>query len=293
MRITSEMMSANALRRLQGRLGQYERSQSQLATGRRLMRPSDDPSGASRAMTLRARLRSHEQTERNQADAVSWLRAADASLQTASERYQRARDLTVRGATLTSQLERTALAQELRQIRDGLVDLANTSFRGRPLFGGTGAAAPVTGGEGAWTVAATGDVNRRIGADGESVVANVLAGDAFGTGADSVFAILDQTIADIEAGDGPAVSASLSRIDDAFERLGATLTRVGATDARVQAAQDRTASVTLDLRTELSAVEDVDIAEAVMEMQLQQVAYEATLSALGRALPPSLGAFLR
>lgn len=293
MRITSEMMSANALRRLNGRLEQYERSQSQLATGRRILRPSDDPGGASRAMTLRARLRAQTQTERNQADAVSWLRAADTALQTASNRYQRARDLTVRGASMSSPLERGALAQELREIRDGLVDLANTSHRGRPLFGGTAAADPVTGAEGAWTVSAAGSVNRRVGEEGETAVVNVLAGDAFGTGPDSIFAVLDEVIADLEAGDAARVSAGIGRLDDAFERLGTSMTRVGAITNRVETAQDRTASLTLDLRTELSAVEDVDIAEAVMELQLQQVAYEATLTALGRALPPSLGAFLR
>jgi hypothetical protein len=40
-------------------------------------------------------------------------------------------------------------------------------------------------------------------------------------------------------------------------------------------------------------IEDLDIAEGLMELHLQQVGYEATLQTLGRALPPSLAAFLR
>lgn len=49
----------------------------------------------------------------------------------------------------------------------------------------------------------------------------------------------------------------------------------------------------LTLRMELSEVQDLDLAKGVMELQVQQVAYEATLQALAKALPPSLAAFLR
>ncbi len=38
---------------------------------------------------------------------------------------------------------------------------------------------------------------------------------------------------------------------------------------------------------------DVDIAEAIMNLQIEEVAYQATLQAMARALPPSLASFLR
>jgi hypothetical protein len=55
----------------------------------------------------------------------------------------------------------------------------------------------------------------------------------------------------------------------------------------------RTEALLATLRRELSELGDLDIAQGSLEPQVQQVAYEATLQALGRALPPSLVAFLR
>jgi flagellar hook-associated protein 3 FlgL len=47
------------------------------------------------------------------------------------------------------------------------------------------------------------------------------------------------------------------------------------------------------VRSQLSQIEDVDRAEAVLELQMQQTAYETALAAFGRASRPSLVDFLR
>jgi flagellar hook-associated protein 3 FlgL len=49
----------------------------------------------------------------------------------------------------------------------------------------------------------------------------------------------------------------------------------------------------ITLKGELSKVEDIDMAAAIMELQTQEVAYQATLGALSRVLQPSLVDFLR
>lgn len=292
MRVTSEMMAANSVRRLSGRLEQYARVQSQIATGRRVLRASDDPSSAGRAMTLRMQLRSNEQALRNSSDARSWLAVTDSSLQTAGDRLHRVRDLAVRGATATGSTEREALATEVESIRDELRGIANTTHRGRPLFGGTRDQPPVDA-DGNVTDGG-GVVRRRVGDGADEVVTvNVRATDAFGSGADSLFARLTELADSLRAGDSAAVSGSLGNIDAARERIGIQLATVGATMNRVESADRRLSDLRLTLQGELAEVQDIDMAEAVVELQTQQIAYEATLAAVGRALPPSLGAFLR
>ncbi|HEV7962737.1 MAG TPA: flagellar hook protein, partial [Actinoplanes sp.] len=54
-------------------------------------------------------------------------------------------------------------------------------------------------------------------------------------------------------------------------------------------AQDRLLSVT----SQLSDVEDVDLPKTIMEMQLQQTAYQAALAASAKVIQPSLIDFLR
>ena len=292
MRVTSEMMAANSVRRLSGRLQQYERVQSQLATGRRVLRASDDPSSAGRAMTLRTQLRANDQALRNAGDARAWLEVGDGKLQTAVQRLHRVRDLAVRGANALGASERNALALEVSSIREELRSIANSRYRGRPLFGGTSDADPVD--PAGAVVDDGGAVSRRIGdATGEVVTVNVLASDAFGTGADSLFVRLDELETALKSGDDAGITAAIGHIDTARERLGTQLATVGATMNRVESADQRLTDIRLTLRGELAQVQDVDMAEAVVELQTQEVAYQATLGAIGRALPPSLVSFLR
>lgn len=295
MRITNELMVANSLRRLEGRLASYERAQSRLATGRQRQAPSDDPGGASRALRLRSELHARSQEQRNAADAISWLSASDSVLQSGRERLQRARDLTVRSGTeLAGTDEREAIAVEIERIRDELVGLANTRYRGRPLFGGYGDGDAVTSTEGTWSLVDSGDVRRRI-SDAESVVVNVTAADAFGIddAPGSTFAALDALTAAIRDGDDDAVAAGLDRLDASLSSMSRAQASIGATTNQVESAQRRIEDSTIALRQELSSAEDVDMTEAVMDLQVAEVAYEATLGALGRALPPSLLQFLR
>jgi flagellar hook-associated protein 3 FlgL len=52
-------------------------------------------------------------------------------------------------------------------------------------------------------------------------------------------------------------------------------------------------STTLDTKSALSDVEDVDVASAIVDLQMQQVAYQASLGATARVIQPSLLDFLQ
>ena len=303
MRVTNEMLVTGALQRLQTRMSAFQRAQSQLASGRQRLAPSDDPGSASRALLLRSELKSRDQELRNADDATAWLNVTDSKLQSAVERLQRARDLAVRGGSSLSDDGRAALATEVAQIREELVGIANSRYRGRPLFGGFGdgdaAHVDTTTTPPTWTLVGTNgaeDITRRV-SDTETVVVNVNAAAAFGldpaNANDNVFAALDDLGAALTSGDQAGISTGLSRIDAALTNISAAQATVGATTNQVASAQTRVTDARQAARTELSDVEDVDVAEAIMETQTQQVAYEATLGALGRALPPSLVQFLR
>ena len=298
MRITSETMVMRSLDRLHGRLEQYERAQSELATGRRILQPSDDPAGARRSLSLRASIRAREQHERNATDAVGWLTAADSQLQTVSARLRRVQALATRGANQIGAQERRALASEIRQITEEVVGIANAEHVGRPLFGGFQDGDAVTRVAGAWTASHSVDdqVLRRV-SDSEQVRVNITATEWLGIDNDpateDTLAFLGRLANLVETGPAADVSHELEGLREASVRVGDGLAQLGAAMNRVESARSRATESMLTLRTELSNIEDVDVAEGVMELQVQQVAYEATLKALGKALPPSLMAFLR
>ena len=300
MRVTSEMMVTSSLRRLNGRLQRYEEIQAQLATGKRSAAPSDDPGAAARALSLRASQRTREQEARNAADARSWLDIADSQLQAGVTRLQRARDLAVRAATEIDATEAGALARELRAIQDELVSIANFQHRGRPIFAGSQATPPIAStGEPpgrVWTTSNDdGAVLRRVGEDDVvqvNVTADAVLGFRPGDGGD-VLSDLDDLITALETGDTAAVSAGLERLDAARTRFNDALATIGTATNRVDSAERRSADALHAVRVELSEVEDADLAETVVALQVQQTAYQATLQAMARALPPSLASFLR
>lgn len=294
MRITSEVMVARSLDRLQTRLSRYERAQSELATGKKILAPSDDPSGARRASSLTSAMRAREQELRNAADATGWIDTADSQLQMVLDRLSRARELATRAASPTSDGERTALAAEIRAITEEIAGIANASHVDRPLFGGfSGGPAVARDAGGNWVTQGDGDqVTRRL-SDSELVRVNVTASEflGFGSPQGDVLTQLDALATDIEA--GVAVGGRLDDLRRGSESVADSLAILGAASNRVQSAEARAQDLLLTLRTELSRVQDVDVAEGMMDLQIQQVAYEATLSALSKALPPSLVSFLR
>lgn len=295
MRITSEVMVTRSLERLGSRLQQYERTQVALSSGKRILAASDDPAGARRAASLRGSMQAREQELRNGTDAIGWLDTADSQLQSAVDRLGRARELATRGASDLGAGERRALAEEVRAITEELVGIANATHVGRPLFGGFGAGPAVHQVGGVWTAEGTGEqVTRRL-SDSEQVRVNVTAGEwlGFGSPDGDLLTQLTQLADDLEFGTAADVRGHLDRLGRAGERITDALGGIGAATNRVTSATARTNDLLLTLRTELSQIEDVDVAQGVMELQVQQVAYEATLQALGKALPPSLVAFLR
>jgi flagellar hook-associated protein 3 FlgL len=298
MRITNQTMVTRSLDRLQTRLQAYERGQSQLATGKRILRPSDDPGGSRRAMSLRASLEARQQELRNADDARGWLDNADTQLQSGLSRLQRVRELTVAAANSQGAWSRDAIAAEIRQIGEELLGIANARHLGRPLFGGFAAGDAVTGAPGTFAFTPAGGeteaVTRRV-SDSEKVTVNVTAAQWLGVGgADGDLLTLLGDLADeIQAGDAAVVGGRLAALDRALATISDNLATIGAATNRVDAARERALDNSLTIRTELSNVEDVDVAQGMMELQIQEIGYQATLQALAQALPPSLVSFLR
>jgi flagellar hook-associated protein 3 FlgL len=307
MRITQGMMVNSQVARLQTRLERFERAQTQLGSGKSILKPSDDPAAANRGLVLRASMRAREQEARNGADALTWLNLADSKLNGAVERLHRARDLTVTGASNQDPVSQRAMATEIATIRDELVGIANSQHAGRPLFTGfadgiaversTGTAPDLPADAGKWMYRGdAGSIARRV-SEHDVVQINLTASDVFGVDADGsgedLFTLLDSIEAALGAGRQDVLTAKLAELDTALQRIGDQQGKIGAATNRVDAAMSRNRDEQLAIRSELAQTEDVDVSTAVMELQTQEVAYQATLAALSRVLQPSLVDFLR
>lgn len=292
-RVTQGMMVRGSTAQLQLGLSRLASLQEQLSSGRRINRPSDSPTDTSQAMRLRGSLSANEQYARNAADGVSRLGIADQALTTTTELVAHARQLALQGRNsgAMSQAARDALATELTQVRAAVLDQANTTYLSRPVFGG------VTDGEQAYDatgayVGTPGELTRRV-SETSRVRVDVDGRAVFGEGATSVFSELDSVITALRAGDDAGVAAGLTALDGRLETIGTAHADLGAAYNRVERAQDSLRDTQLDLTAALTGIENIDLPRTMIDINMQEVAYQAALSATARVVQPSLVDFLR
>jgi len=283
MRITNSMLTSRALRDLQANYAAMAKAQEQVSSGKRLNRPSDDPADVQQAIKVTGTLASISQYLRNIGTAQMTATAAETALSGASDAVQRLRELTVEAQNGTlSATDRTAMAQEVQQLSDQIVAMANTKVGDDYVFSGqktttpafANAAAPY-GGDG-------GPLNARI-APGITIATNVTADVAFAP----ALAAANQLAADLAAGTPPA-AGTLTAIDAGLDALLGARTRIGAVDNRLTDTQTFLQS-SQDAATQLlSHLQDADMASAISEAASRQTTYQAAISINARILQQSL-----
>jgi flagellar hook-associated protein 3 FlgL len=293
-RITQNMLSQRGLDSVQGGLTKLATLQEQLETGKKINRPSDDPAGTTTALRVRSGLADQTQYIRNAADGTAWLGTIDSALSGITSQVQRAQVLAQQGAN-TGSMSSTAmeaLATEVDQIRASVLQQANTTYLGRPVFGGTtsgGKAFDTTTGN---YVGDSGTVERRVGSD-VTVRVDASGTDTFGTDGDNLFSHLSDLSNRLRAGDSDGLESSIATIASDLQKLSGASAGEGARYNRITKASDLATATQLQLKSSLSDVEDVDLAEATLNLATQQTAYQAALAAASKTLQPSLLDFLR
>ena len=138
MRVSTHDMQRQAVNTLLSQQYELNRLQHQLATGERFSNPSEDPIAAVSVLDYDESLKTTKQYMLNANVAKTRLDITEISLGDFNEKLQRARQLTVQSANDTvNNQDRKIIAQELRLIRDGLVELANSKDPdGEYLFAG-------------------------------------------------------------------------------------------------------------------------------------------------------------
>ncbi|GAA4158515.1 flagellar hook-associated protein FlgL [Gryllotalpicola daejeonensis] len=291
MRITDQMVYGSQARNLQSSLAALAAAQQRATTGLKLQRPSDDPAGAVTSLQLRAQQAQNTQYSRNITDGTAWTSAADAALSQTSTLIRQARDAVVQaGNGSLNQSALDALADQLSGIRDGLVAQANTTVGGRAVFAGTSDAGGAFDASYNFTGTAGSSVTRRIG-DGQSVRVDVDGSAVYGQGATSLFAQLDGVIADLRAGN--PVGYALGQLDAAQQAVGSAQAAVGSAEGQLQAAKSAQATASTQLVQRRSDVENVDIAQAAIDLTNRNNVYQAALLVVTNTMQNNLTDFLR
>jgi flagellar hook-associated protein 3 FlgL len=300
-RITQRALTLTSLQGLNTNLAALNKLQQQLSSGKTISQPSDDPTGTNTSMVTRLDMAGNAQHARNISDGQTFLDATDSALQNILSQVQRVRSLTVQALNngANDPNSENDIATEVTGIQKSLIAQANQVVQGRPIFGGvtSGSKAydPTTGayvGVGGANGIAVQPLTRRV-SDVEAIRVDITGPEAFGDPASGkdLFAVVGNIANDVN--NPTALAQDLTDLDTVIGGLTTAAADVGTREARMQTAASLNTSHQLTLQTKLSATEDVDLPKTIMNLQMQQVSYQAALSVTSQALQPTLVDFLK
>ena len=303
-RITTGMTQRNILAQLNMVNGRLTSAQAKMASQKEINRPSDDPYGTARAMTLRQSLQATTQYKRNADDAKAWADTTEDALADMSDTASRAKVLLTQGGSDASDAtSRGSLADEIDQLIQGVKQSANATYRGSYIFAGSqtttapyamGADDTYKGDDAGLDPAQPG-VLREIG-PGVTIGVNTVGREALGDGAgdDGLIATLRQISSDLRSGNGDALRGDdVTKLDANIDKLLEVRSRNGARTNRLEMATARLDQLAGTTTEQLSNVEDADIASTFIDFNTQQAAYQAALKAGANIVQASLMDFLR
>lgn len=292
LRVTEGSTSRGALVGLQASAGRLSALQQQLSSGRQITRPSDNPTGTVSALQLRAQLKQLSQYQASATDALGWLTTVDSAYSSISGQLQQVRTLVVQGMNTGtgSASSNEALAQQVDQARASLLSLANASYLGRPVFGGTTAGAVAFDNAGNY-VGDNGTVSRTVGPN-TTVDLNTPGTTSFGPNGNNLFDLLSTISNDLRTNPS-GLGADLTALDARQVAITSDQSLAGAKYQRIQGVQTSSNTNTIQLKSQLSDLQDIDLADMAVQVSTANAAYQAALATTAKVSQISLLDFLR
>ncbi|MGB9866332.1 MAG: flagellar hook-associated protein FlgL [Bacillota bacterium] len=296
MRIT-DSMSVNNLRYNLSKIGErLSRAQDMLSSGKSVNRPSDDPRKAMTSLHMKSLIEQNRRYQSNVQAGIDWLSTTDQALGSVNEALQRALELGITGSnSVLPEESRQAIAAELEQVLQHLVQVANTEIGGRYVFAGTSTLQqPFEIDQSSLSVSYFGDGGRLVWeiSRGASVIVNVAGTELFGSNME-MFSDLVKLRQSVLAGDVQATQQCISRVQEHLDNVLRYRAEVGARINRLQVTLDRLQQVEIEYTRVLSETEDADLAGTMVTLNTEEITYRAALEVGARIAQPSLIDYLR
>lgn len=275
---------------------QFQRAQTQMATGKRIVVASDDPAGIERVIRGKSDMGTIDAYTRTADSATARLTVMDNVLSDIIEKITSASSTvaSARGSAVP-QSARDAAALALGGLRDAILTDINTPFGNTALFGGSaGTVTPYAQVAGAWTYQGNAtevalDISSHhtiaVSTNGQTIIQG---GDA-----QDLFTVLDELSAAVQVGDQAGMTSGMALLDRAFARATAAQGRVGIDLRGIEDEQSTLAAVRLATKTRVAVDEEANVAAAITEMSQADTAYKSALGAVSAASRVSLIDYLR
>ncbi|MCB0368470.1 MAG: flagellin FliC [Bdellovibrionales bacterium] len=263
MRISTNVASLSAQKSMVGSQREIQKSFTQLASGSRITKSSDDAAGLAISENLKSNLRSIAQAGRNSNDGISLIQTAEGGLGEISNILTRMRELGIQSASDSiSDKERGLLNKEVVQLKSEVERIAQTTkFGNQELINGNGKMYEFQVG-----------INNDPEADRINFDSSMSDATAANLGIDGF---------DFSTKEG--AQDALSVIDEAQSTVNGFRANLGAIQNRLQVTFDNTQTMHENLAEANSRIRDTDIAQASSELTRNNILLQASVSTLAQA----------
>lgn len=272
--------------------------QLQAATGKKLNRPSDDPTAISPVLSARTQIQAADRYIETIATGLDRINNMDGYLDGIGNTMIRLKEIAIAGVNgALGPTDMITYAEEIRQLRESLLADANAQVDGKYLFAGFEEKTPpfaiVAGYDpGAYNPAdpTTWPTVEYHGDDGvidfeiapnELITVNI-TGDRLMQGGLDIFDLVNQLEAAFRNNDAETVGSLLDPLEDAANQVRAERSLKGNIGRRLEIAGSQMEKIKIDMEEFRSRYEDADILETITQLQQQEQSFQAALSVTGR-----------
>jgi flagellar hook-associated protein 3 FlgL len=274
---------------------EQQRAALQLASGKRVSVPSDDPAAAAAMVDNLSRSAQTDEFVHSISTITALQQTADSTLSSVASALTRAINLGVEGSNGTlSDANRKSLAEELRGIKQQLLSLGNLSFQGSYVFAGTASQTQPFVLDASTPSGVRYDGNQGVNqvtvGDGFQVEINKPGSAIFTAPGSDVFQSVQDMINALESGGD--VGATVVEVRAAFDHVSAQRVFYGNTLNQLDAQETFLKGEQLQLASQQNALVGTDLAEAASRLANATAAREAAVTAVAKMSQMSLFDYL-
>ena len=307
MKISNSQLFDTSIGQMTQKQSEISQMQAKLASGKQLVKPSDDAHKAALIQRLNSAMQRQDVFESSLNRADNRLATEETAVMGAENILQRIRELAIQGTNGgLNDSDRETIAKEVNSLRDSLFSLSNTQdTSGNYIFSGTAVKSPayVIGEDDAITY--QGNQNqtsvdisetRRVAINrpGDQVFSSVVRTSA---GAESEIVGFFQVLSDfsnaLTTGNGEGLSQGLTEIAALTDDMASSLADLGSRMNTIDRQRDVLADTKLRYQELLSNAEDLDYASAVTKLSAQILSLEAAQASFAKISQLNLFDYLR
>lgn len=299
MRVSERMRYGQVERRVEGAKDQNAQALDRLSSQKEIQKLSDDPVGATQIIRFRDGIEDLRQYQKNVDYSKGYLESTEGALSQMADNLIRAKELAISMNNDTNDAaSRSATGREVREIIEEIVQLGNSQFSGKYVFGGFRNQTPPISNDGEY-----------LGDDGAIYIQmspgnfrqiNLQARSLFESsptdrekGHFNMIHSLDLLHEGLTTNNKDMLQKSLSEIDFHLDKTTSYQATIGGIWNAISNTGDRLGSEEVLQRTKLSKVQDTDFYDASSEFRRTEVVLQGTMMASTKLLQPSLLNFLQ